>query len=81
MSSEARLAKAPFEIYTLAHVSRMGGQAAATLRELANGLETFADESVRLPSHDRRHENSPGAERGSDDAEKDAPLKVTLAGS
>jgi len=46
MSSEARLAKAPFEIYTLAHVSRMGGQVAATLRELANGLETCSDESV-----------------------------------
>ena len=46
MSSDTRLAKAPFEIYTLAHVSRMGGQAAATLRELANGLETCSDESV-----------------------------------
>jgi hypothetical protein len=40
------LAKAPFETYTLAHVSRMGGPAAATLRELAVGLETCSDESI-----------------------------------
>jgi len=46
MSSDSRLAKAPFEIYALAHVSRMGGQAAATLRELADGLETCSDESI-----------------------------------
>jgi Family of unknown function (DUF5752) len=46
MSSDSRLAKAPFEIFALAHVSRMGGQAAATLRELADGLETCSDESI-----------------------------------
>jgi hypothetical protein len=39
-------AKAPFETYTLAHVSRMGGQTANTLRELAEGLETCSDESI-----------------------------------
>jgi hypothetical protein len=46
MSTGTRLAKAPFEIYTLAHVSRMGGQTANTLRELAYGLETCSDESI-----------------------------------
>jgi len=46
MSSATRLAKAPFEIYTLAHVSRTGGQTAGTLRELAEGLETCSDESI-----------------------------------
>jgi hypothetical protein len=46
MSSGTRLAKAPFETYTLAHVSRMGGQTANTLRELAFGLETCSDESI-----------------------------------
>ena len=46
MSTGTRLATAPFEIYTLAHVSRMGGQTANTLRELAFGLETCSDESI-----------------------------------
>ena len=46
MSTGTRLAKAPFEIYTLAHVSRMGGRTANTLRELADGLETCSDESI-----------------------------------
>ena len=46
MSGDFRLAKAPFEIYTLAHVSRMGGQSAATLRQLLAGLETCSDESI-----------------------------------
>ncbi|HXT24908.1 MAG TPA: DUF5752 family protein [Candidatus Eisenbacteria bacterium] len=46
MSTGTRLAKAPFEIYTLAHVSRMGGPNANTLRELARGLETCSDESI-----------------------------------
>lgn len=46
MNSDTGLAKAPVEIYTLAHVSRMGGQAAATLRELASGLESCSDESI-----------------------------------
>jgi len=46
MTRAGRLAKSPFEIYTLAHVSRRGGQAAATLRELAHGLETCSDQSI-----------------------------------
>jgi len=46
MSTGTRLAKAPFEIYTPAHVSRMGGPNANTLRELARGLETCSDESI-----------------------------------
>lgn len=46
MSSGTRLAKAPFEIYTLAHVSRIGGPTASTLRELENGLERCSDESI-----------------------------------
>jgi hypothetical protein len=46
MSAGTRLAKVPFEIYTLAHVSRRGGQTANTLRELAYGLETCSDESI-----------------------------------
>jgi len=46
MSTGTRLAKAPFEIYTLKHVSRMCGQTANTLRELACGLETCSDESI-----------------------------------
>jgi len=46
MSSAPRLATAPFEIYTLAHVSRMGGQTANTLRELARGLQTCSDDSI-----------------------------------
>jgi len=46
MSSDSRLAKAPFEIYALAHVSRMGGQAAATLRELADA--NWPQRSMRL---------------------------------
>lgn len=44
--SGIELAKAPFQTYTLAHVSRMGGQTANTLRELAEGLETCSDESI-----------------------------------
>jgi hypothetical protein len=32
MSVETRSAEAPFEIYTLAHVSRMGGQTAISAR-------------------------------------------------
>jgi len=46
MNQGTRLAKAPFEIYTLAHVSRMEGLTANTLRELARGLETCSDESI-----------------------------------
>jgi hypothetical protein len=46
MSTRTRVAEAPFETYTLAHVSRMGGQTASTLRELAEGLETCSDESI-----------------------------------
>ena len=46
MSTGTGLAKAPFEIYTLAHVSRMGGPTANTLRELAYSLETCSDESI-----------------------------------
>jgi hypothetical protein len=44
--SGIELAKAPFETYTLAHVSRMGGQTANTLREMAQGLETCSDEPI-----------------------------------
>jgi len=39
MTVESKPEEAPFEIYTLAHVSRMGGQTANTLGELARGLE------------------------------------------
>jgi uncharacterized protein DUF5752 len=46
MSTGTKVAVAPFETYTLAHVSRMGGQTASTLRELAEGLETCSDESI-----------------------------------
>lgn len=46
MSTGSRRDAAPFEIYTLAHISRMGGQTANTLKELAQGLETCSDESV-----------------------------------
>jgi len=46
MSTGTSLAKAPFEIYTLAHVSRMGEPTANTLRELAYSLETCSDESI-----------------------------------
>src|SRR5262249_53101023 len=46
MSSITRLAKAPFEIYTLAHVSRMEGPTASTLRELAEGLSSCSEESI-----------------------------------
>ena len=46
MSTGTGSARAPFEIYTLAHVSRVGGQSANTLRELASGLETCSDESI-----------------------------------
>lgn len=46
MSSRPSPAKAPFEIYTLAHVSRMGGQTANTLRELADTLEACSHECI-----------------------------------
>jgi uncharacterized protein DUF5752 len=46
MSIGTRLANAPFELYALAHVSRMGGQTANTLRQLVYGLETCSDESI-----------------------------------
>lgn len=46
MSSGSRLATAPFEIHTLAHVSRMAGPSVRTLRELVEGLETCSDESI-----------------------------------
>lgn len=46
MTVESKPEEAPFEIYTLAHVSRMGGQTANTLRELARGVETCSDESI-----------------------------------
>ena len=46
MSNGTSLAKAPFEIYMLAHVSRMGGPTANTLSELVYGLEKCSDESI-----------------------------------
>lgn len=46
MGSGTRLASTPFEIHTLAHVSRMGGPVAHTARELQQGLENCSDESI-----------------------------------
>jgi hypothetical protein len=46
MSVETRIAKTPFELYTLAHVTRRRGQTASTPRELLASLATCSDESI-----------------------------------
>jgi len=46
MTTGPRIAEMPFEFYTLAHISRKGGQAAETLAELLEVLETCSDESI-----------------------------------
>ena len=46
MTTDTRTAKAPFELYTLAHVTRRRGQTASTPRELLASLETCSDESI-----------------------------------
>ncbi|HSC46208.1 MAG TPA: DUF5752 family protein [Candidatus Acidoferrum sp.] len=46
MSTGTRLAAAPFEFYTLAHVTRRGGRSANTLGELLAGLKSSSDESI-----------------------------------
>jgi len=46
MTVETRIAKTPFELYTLAHVTRRRGQTASTPRELLASLATCSDESI-----------------------------------
>jgi len=46
MTLGARLAAAPFEFYTLAHVTRSRGRSANTLGELLAGLKNSSDESI-----------------------------------
>jgi len=46
MSMGSRLAAAPFEFYTLAHVTRRRGGTANTLGELLAGLRSSSDESI-----------------------------------
>lgn len=46
MSTGTRLAAAPFEFYTLAHVTRNRGRSASTLGELLAGLRSSSDESI-----------------------------------
>ena len=46
MTTETQIAKAPFELYTLAHVTRRRGQTASTPRELLESFETCSDESI-----------------------------------
>jgi len=46
MTTDTRTDKAPFELYTLAHVTRRRGQTASTPRELLASLETCSDESI-----------------------------------
>jgi len=46
MSTAARQAAAPFQFFTLAHVTQMSGLAANSLAELAEALEVCSDDSV-----------------------------------
>jgi len=46
MSAGPRLAVAPFEIYTLAHVTRSSGQSANSANELLAALANCSDESI-----------------------------------
>jgi hypothetical protein len=46
MTTDTRIAKAPFELYTLAHVTRRRGQTATTPKELLAALESCSDESI-----------------------------------